>query len=207
MLSKLLKFIVIIAVLFAAVFFGKDFIFKKDYNTFTVKKSDIISSVSANGFVVSNLISDLYFDASGKIKKINFQTGDEIKMNDVLAELEAEQEKKHLSEAKLLLERADNNLRIINSLTEKEVKEFSIKLTNLEIKIEEVKLSALMGSSERNIKIEELKIQNLQNLLTSSDADLLSAKQKIDEIADKGEEEIKKNQRLLTETVEEIFTS
>lgn len=206
MLSKILKIIVIIIALAAIATAVKFFIFKKDYNIFIVEKGDIVNSVSASGFVVSDLISDLYFNASGKIKEINFQTGDKIKMGSILAQLEAKQEKRHLSEIKLLLEKANNNLTAINSLTIEEVKEFEVELTKLEIELKEVQLNNLKGLSTKNKKIAESKIQNLQNILADSDMDLLKAEEKIKEVADTGEEEITKNRQLLIETIEEILS-
>ena len=189
----------------AVIFFGKDFIFKKNYNTFAVKKGDIVNSISVNGSVVSNLISDLYFDASGKIKKINFQTGDKIKMDDVLAELEAEQEKKHLEQAELLKKDADD-LIVSSQLIGKKSEELYNKLKNLEIALGEIQLNNIKEINKRNIKIAKLKIQNIQSDLNNNQEELLSAEQNIKETAVYGEETITKNKQLIKETVGEILS-
>ncbi|MEA2065018.1 MAG: efflux RND transporter periplasmic adaptor subunit [Patescibacteria group bacterium] len=205
MTSKFLKFIAIIIILSAAVFFGKDYIFKKDYNIFTVKKSNIVNSVSANGFIVSDLINDLYFNASGKIKKINFQIGDEIKTGDTLAELKAEQEKQHLAQAELLVKKSENLILSNSSLIDKEAKKLNLELLNLEIKLGEIQLNNIKGVWERDIKIEELKIQNIKTALNDNQLELLNAEQKIEQTTDKGNKEIEKNQQSLTITVKEIL--
>lgn len=205
MTSKFLKFIAIIIILSAAVFFGKDYIFEKDYNIFTVKKSNIVNSVSANGFIVSDLINDLYFNASGKIKKINFQIGDEIKTGDTLAELKAEQEKQHLAQAELLVKKSENLILSNSSLIDKEAKKLNLELLNLEIKLGEIQLNNIKGVWERDIKIEELKIQNIKTALNDNQLELLNAEQKIEQTTDKGNKEIEKNQQSLTITVKEIL--
>lgn len=204
MLSKFLKFIAVIIILIAIAAAIKFFIFKKDYNTFTVKKGGIINSISANGFVVSNLISDLYFDASGKIEKINFQANDEIKRDDILAELEAAREKKHLAQAKKL-KRETGDLIFLNSLPKKEVEKIGIEMADLEIALGEIQLNNMKGIGERDIKIAELKIQSIQNILNNSQAELLNAEERIKNVKNIGENKITESSELLINTIQDIL--
>ena len=88
---KILKWIVIAAVIAAAVWGGWMYFQPKEevsYITETVKRGDISQTVSATGEIAATNLVDVGAQVSGQIKKMHVQIGDEVKAGDLIAEID-----------------------------------------------------------------------------------------------------------------------
>ena len=116
-----------------------------------VETNDIIVSVSGSGQVSASNQADIKTNASGKALKVNIKTGQEVKMGDVLIQLDSKDAQKTLRNAQ-------------------------IDLTNARISLEKLK----RGTLPSDMKTAQLQLDNAKNSLTDAQNNLTQVQHQAD---------------------------
>jgi HlyD family secretion protein len=158
---------------------------KVEYNTEQVRKGSLVRTVSVTGSIISDLTTDLHFEVNGKLDKINFNEGDSLKRDDIIAELEANDEKIQIQEAEASLAASRANLDLKKAgatLEDIRVTETSVMSAEVALKIAQTNLNNIKDSGEENIKRAELDLQNAEISLDSASTTLLNSEKSLENV-------------------------
>ncbi len=107
--------------------------------SFTVQRGDLLLSTTFPGTVTLRRQSELFFAQAGHIKRLNVQSGDFVRANALLAELDVDDLSVQLTDAEWDLEIVRQNHAIAA-----EERDYATQLTKQEIKIAELTLASLL---------------------------------------------------------------
>ena len=158
---------------------------KVDYNTEQVRKGTLIRTVSVTGSIISDLTTDLHFEINGRLDKINFNEGDSIKRGDIIAELEANDEKIQIQEAEASLAAARANLDLKKAgatLEDIRVTETSVMSAEVALKITQTNLDNIKESGGEDIKRAGLDLQNAEVSLDAANIALLNSEKNLENV-------------------------
>ncbi len=158
---------------------------KVEYNTEQVRKGTITRTVSVTGSIISDLTTDLHFEINGKLEKIGFNEGDNIKRDDIIAELEANDEKIQVQEAEASLAAARANLDLKKAgatLEDIKVAETNVKSAEVALRIAETSLDNVKESGGEDIKRAELDLQNAEVSLEAANVTLLNSEKNLENV-------------------------
>jgi HlyD family secretion protein len=158
---------------------------KVEYNIEQVKRGSLVRTVSVTGSIISDLTTDLHFEVNGRLDKISFSEGDSLKRGDIIAELEANDEKIQIQEAEasLVASRANLDLKKAGATLEDiRVTETSVMSAEVALKIAQTNLNNIKDSGEENIKRAELDLQNAEVSLDSANITLLNSEKSLENV-------------------------
>lgn len=110
------------------------------FETYTVQRGDIVVGVQFPGAINLRRQTELFFEQDGRVKTINVQSGDFVRADAVLAELD-------IDEIQIQLTEAEWDLEIVrqNHVIAAEERTYAIQLAEQEIKIAELTLASLLA--------------------------------------------------------------
>ncbi|MBT4277212.1 efflux RND transporter periplasmic adaptor subunit [Candidatus Falkowbacteria bacterium] len=147
---------------------------KPEYVTAKIEKGDLIRTVSVTGSIMSDIITDLHFEVNGKLEKINFAVGDNVKKGDIIAELSASDETIQLQEAQAAFNSAQANLNLKKAgatVEDIKVAETSVNAAEVALKIAKTNLENTKESGAEKIRKAELALENTNVSLISAELD------------------------------------
>jgi RND family efflux transporter MFP subunit len=163
---------------------------KKDtttYSTEKIIKDSIVETVSETGMIKAQNKIDLSFLGSGRIAKINYQVGDQINKNNVLAELDYESLniRKDEANASIAVSRANLN-KLIAGATEEDIAvvEASLKQakTSYEASVKEYdkNIASLQESLEQAQKTLDDLLDNNAGTITTYEQSIVSSQSSLE---------------------------
>ncbi len=144
-----------------------------EYETVTASKQDLLQTVEVTGEIKPAARVELSFRNSGKIAKINVKVGDEVKRNEVLAELEDSDVVFAERSAKAALAIAEANL------SQRQAGETAQSIKVAETQVEQAQaaldkanqdLESIKKTTADAVRTAEIALQNSQDNLKNSDA-------------------------------------
>jgi multidrug efflux pump subunit AcrA (membrane-fusion protein) len=131
--------------------------------TYTVKRGQVVDSLSFTGRVAPSIEDALFFKVSGYVKKVYVERNAVVKKGDVLAELENEDLKRQLSQAQIEFETAQLNLQNAN-----DAKQYAIDKAKIALEIKKIQLAQMegtTGSSAADLATARANLQRVQAAL------------------------------------------
>lgn len=192
----------IVVTIFIVSIFNKNEI---EYITTRVESGDLSQTVSVTGSVVSDLITDLHFEANGRVDKINFNEGDLVYAGDIIAELVASNENIQVKEALAALSAAQANLdlkRAGSMVEDIRVAEANVNFASVSLDIAKTSLGNIRVSGDENIKSMELAVRNAEISLDASETKLVNSEKSLQNVVDQGEQSIDEAHDYLIVTIE-----
>ncbi|MCX7703119.1 MAG: efflux RND transporter periplasmic adaptor subunit [Planctomycetota bacterium] len=177
--------------------------------TAVVERGGIVLSVSATGKVVANLEVAIKCKASGEIVKLPFDVSDEVKMGDLLVELDPVDEQRAVRQAEealaasiARLEQARQNLKIAEESLKTEKRKAETALSAAMVRWQDAcaKFERVKQLLEKNLTSKE-EYETVQTSVVQAAADLEAAKIRMEEL--KVQEmslELKRQDVILAET-------
>ncbi len=204
--KKLIFLIIGIVIIFASLFLVKILNKEKiEYVTARVESGDLSQTVSVTGSVVSDLVTDLHFEANGRVDKINFSEGDTVYSGDVIAELIASNENIQVKEARAALSAAQANLdlkRAGSMIEDVRVAEANVNFAKVSLEIAKTSLDNIKVSGNEDIKSMKLAVKNSEISLDAEKAKLENSEKSLQNTKDQEEQSVDEAHDYLTVTIE-----
>ncbi|MEN6478171.1 MAG: efflux RND transporter periplasmic adaptor subunit, partial [Anaerolineales bacterium] len=129
--------------------------------TYTVKRGEVVKSISFTGRVSPVVEETLYFRTSGYVKRVYVERNDEVEAGTVLAELENDDLVKQLAQAQIELETSQLDLAKAQANQKYTVDEANISLNIMKLQL--AKLQQSLTSAETAVKLAESALQDAQD--------------------------------------------
>ncbi len=155
------------------------------YITKKVQKGNLQQTVSVTGSVAADVNTELRFESSGRVEKIDKEVGDEVKKGEIIAELEAEDEKLQLEKAQAALEAARANLALKkagNRIEEIKVSETALEAAQVALEAAQTNLEHIKETGKENIRNAELQLKNAQIALESAENSMADAETNLNNV-------------------------
>ncbi len=138
------------------------------YEYVVVQKGSVKQLVTADGSVVADSEIELKYQTSGRLAKINHEVGQEIKKNDILAELDSRDQEIRVKQAQASLAQARANLNLkLAGVSGEDIQVYQTVVRNAETNLIKTKESVNkdIANAEAQINIAETALENaLQGL-------------------------------------------
>ncbi len=162
-----------------------------EYVTESVEVGDVEQVVSVNGTVESKAKIGLSFLRPGKIESLNFEVGENVNEDDVLASLENRALQIRVDQALATLNIAQAELNLLYAgPTYSEIRIAELRIQEAETNLRHAidKLQDLIVSNDEKVKIAELEIDNAQVALENAQARLENRTESGDNAKDQAED-------------------
>lgn len=197
--------IVILTIIFSLVF-KKD---KNEYVTVELKKQNLVQTVSEIGAVKASQEIGLNFSQSGKLQTLNVKVGDEVKMGDILAELDYSSILIQQKEAEAALKIAKTNQeKIIKgapsediAVLEAQVKQAETAYNSAKDNYDKTKKIVEENISQAQKNLDDLKVSNYQVPMSIKQA-VESAKINLSNVEKTAQQTLTNNQSSLLSTLD-----
>lgn len=129
--------------------------------TYTVKRGEVVKSISFTGRVSPVVEETLYFRTSGYVKRVYVERNDVVEAGTVLAELENDDLLKQLAQAQIELETSQLDLAKAQANQQYTVDEANISLNIMRLQL--AKLQQSLTSAETAVKLAEAALKDAQD--------------------------------------------
>jgi multidrug efflux pump subunit AcrA (membrane-fusion protein) len=106
--------------------------------TYTVKRGEVVDSLSFTGRVAPSVEEELYFRVDGRVKKVHVERNQVVEAGTLLAELENDDLLRQLEQAKIELESAELALKSAN-----DSRDYNIAVAKVNLEIEQLTLAQM----------------------------------------------------------------